>query len=187
MNSFAGKMLRYFFNGTLFIVPLLATAYFFVVTFQWLDSRLNLPYPGVGFVIILTAITAFGYFTTNFAFNTLTNWFEHFINRIPLVKLIYSSVKDLMAAFVGEKKKFTKPVLVTINKENALHRIGFITQSDLTSIGLPNMVVVYFPQSYAVAGDHFLVPKENVRPLEIPGTIAMKFIVSGGVSGFAEG
>jgi uncharacterized membrane protein len=77
-------------------------------------------------------------------------------------------------------------VLVTINKENTIHRIGFITQSDLSELGLDDMVVVYFPQSYAVAGDHFLVSKDNVKPLNIPGTVAMKFIVSGGVSGFSD-
>ncbi len=48
------------------------------------------------------------------------------------------------------------------------------------------MIVVYFPQSYAVAGDHFVVPRENVQPLNIPGPIAMKFIISGGVSGFSQ-
>jgi uncharacterized membrane protein len=77
-------------------------------------------------------------------------------------------------------------VLVTINKENALHRIGFVTQSDLSEIGLNEMVVVYFPQSYAFAGDHFLVPRDQVKPLNISGSVAMKFIVSGGISGFKE-
>ena len=186
MQNFVGKIIRYFFNGTLFIVPLVATAYFIVNAFQWLDTRLDLPYPGVGFVIILSVITIFGYFTSNFAFKTFANWFDHGMNRIPLVKLIYSSVKDLLAAFVGDKKKFDRPVLVRINKENQLHRIGFITQHDLTELGLKDMVVVYFPQSYAVAGDHFVVPRENVEPLNISGSIAMKFIISGGVSGFRE-
>ena len=186
MKGVLGKMVRYFFNGTLFIVPLVATVYFIIVSFQWLDSRLNLPYPGVGFAIILTVITVFGYFTSNFAFKAFSNWFDHFVNKIPLVKLIYSSVKDLLAAFVGEKRKFNKPVLVTINKENNLHRVGFITQSDLSELGLPDMVVVYFPQSYAFAGDHFVVPKESIKPLNVSGPIAMKFIVSGGISGFKE-
>ena len=186
MKGLFGKVVRYFFNGTLFIVPLVATVYFFVQAFQWLDSRLNLPYPGVGFVIIIVAITLFGYFSTNFAFETFSNWFDHWINRIPLVKLIYSSVKDLLAAFVGDKRKFDKPVLVTINKENSLHRIGFVTQSDLSEIGFNEMVVVYFPQSYAFAGDHFLVPRDQVKPLNISGSVAMKFIVSGGISGFKE-
>lgn len=186
MKTFLGKIVRYFFNGTLFIVPLVATVYFIIEAFRWLDSRLALPYPGVGFAIILTAITLFGYFTTNFAFQTFSNWFDHLINRIPMVKLIYSSIKDLLAAFVGDKRKFNKPVLVTVNKENTIHRIGFITQSDLSEIGLPEMVVVYFPQSYAFAGDHFVVSRENVKPLDISGSAAMKFIVSGGISGFRE-
>ena len=186
MKNVLGKIARYFFNGTLFIVPLVATVYFIIVSFQWLDSRLNLPYPGVGFAIILSVITLFGYFTSNFAFRAFSNWFDRLVNRIPLVKLIYSSVKDLQAAFVGEKRKFNKPVLVTINKENNLHRVGFITQSDLSEVGLPDMVVVYFPQSYAFAGDHFVVPKESIKPLDVSGPVAMKFIVSGGISGFKE-
>jgi uncharacterized membrane protein len=186
MNKFLRTILRYFFGGTLFIVPLVATGYFIFVAFTWLDSLLNLPYPGLGFVIIFGAITIFGYFTTAFAFKTFSDWFDHGMNRIPLVKLIYSSVKDLLAAFVGEKRKFNKPVLVTINKENQLHRIGFITQSDLTELGLKDMVAVYFPQSYAVAGDHFVVPATSVQPLDVSGPIAMKFIVSGGISGFKE-
>ena len=95
-------------------------------------------------------------------------------------------IKDLLAAFVGDKRKFDKPVLVTINKENNLHRIGFITQSDLSEIGLADMVVVYFPQSYAFAGDHFLISRDHIKPLNISGPAAMKFIVSGGISGFKE-
>ena len=186
MKNIVGKIARYFFNGTLFIVPLVATVYFIIVSFQWLDSRLNLPYPGVGFAIILSVITLFGYFTSNFAFKAFSNWFDRVVNRIPLVKIIYSSVKDLLAAFVGEKRKFNKPVLVTINKENNLHRVGFITQTDLAELGLPEMVVVYFPQSYAFAGDHFVVPKENIKPLHVSGPVAMKFIISGGISGFKE-
>lgn len=186
MESPIRKILRYFFSGTLFIVPLVATAYFIFVSFRWLDNLLNLPYPGLGFVIILVAITLFGYLTTNFAFKTMTVWFDHGMNRIPLVKLIYSAIKDLLGAFVGDKKKFNKPVLVRINRDNQLYQIGFITQSDLTDLGLTDMVVVYFPHSYAFSGYHYFVPKENIKPLDIPGTLAMKFIVSGGVSGFKD-
>jgi len=186
MNNVLRRIARYFFSGTVFIVPLVATAYFIFVSFRWLDSLLNLPYPGIGFLIIFGAITVFGFFTSNFAFRTFTEWFDHGMNKIPLVKLIYSSVKDLLGAFVGDKKKFNKPVLVTINKDNNLHQIGFVTQSDLSDLGLNDMVVVYFPHSYAFSGNHFLVPKDSVKPLNIPGPVAMKFIVSGGVSGFKE-
>lgn len=185
MNAFAGRILRYFFSGTIFIVPLLATAYFIYISFTWLDDQLNLPYPGLGFVIIFTVITLIGYLSTNYIFKTLGKWFDAGMNRIPLVKIIYSTVKDLLGAVVGDKRKFNRPVLVRINKENDLHQIGFITQSDLAELGLSDMVVVYIPHSYAISGYHYFVPKENIRPLNISGPTAMKFIVSGGVSGFS--
>ena len=186
MNAVAGRILRYFLSGTLFIVPLVATAYFIFVSFQWLDNRLNLPYPGLGFAIIIAVITLIGYLSTNYIFKTFGNWFDRGMNRIPLIKLIYSTVKELLGAFVGDKKKFNKPVLVRINKDNNIYQLGFITQSDLSELGLNEMVVVYFPHSYAFSGIHYFVPKENIRPLNVPGPVAMKFIVSGGVTGFKD-
>jgi uncharacterized membrane protein len=186
MNAIVGRILRYFFSGTIFIVPLVATAYFIFVSFRWLDERLNLPYPGLGFAIIIAAITLIGYLSTNYIFKTFGNWFDRGMNRIPLIKLIYSTVKDLLGAFVGDKKKFNKPVLVRINKDNNIYQLGFITQSDLTDLGLDEMVVVYFPHSYAFSGIHYFVPRESIKPLNVPGPVAMKFIVSGGVTGLKE-
>ena len=177
------RLIRYFFSGTLFIVPLVATIYFIFVSFRWLDGLIELPYPGLGLLIILAVITGFGYLTSGLAQKTLIHWFDQLVNRIPLVKIVYSSLKDLIGAFVGDQKKFDKPVLVRINRENNLHRIGFVVQQDLSGVGLPDMVAVYFPQSYAVAGDHFLVHRENIFPLDVSGPVAMKFIVSGGVTG----
>ena len=184
MDSAFKRIIRYFFSGTLFIVPLVATAYFIYVSFRWLDELLHLPYTGLGFVIILLAITGFGYLTSNFAFQTFTNWFDRGMNKIPLVKLIYSSLKDLLNAFVGEKKKFNRPVLVEINKENKLYQIGFITQADLSELGLKDMVSVYLPHSYALSGLHYIIPRDRITPLDVSGPAAMKYIVSGGVSGF---
>ena len=186
MNAIAGRILRYFFSGTLFIVPILATAYFIFISFTWLDDRLNLPYPGLGFIIILTVITLIGYLSTNFLFKTLGGWFDRGMNRIPLVKIIYSTVRDLLGAVVGDKRKFNKPVLVRINKDNEIFQLGFVTQSDLSELGLNEMVVVYFPHSYAISGIHYFVPRANIKPLNISGPTAMKFIVSGGVSGFRD-
>lgn len=186
MKNSLRRVARYFFSGTVFIVPLVATVYFIFVALRWVDNLLGLPYPGLGVLLLLVSITAFGYLTTNFAFKTAGNWLDQIINRIPIVKLIYSALKDLLGAFVGDKKKFNKPVLVKINKDNSLYQIGFITQSDLTELGLNEMVVVYFPHSYAFSGFHYVVPRDNVQPLNVSGPEAMKFIVSGGVSGFRD-
>jgi uncharacterized membrane protein len=186
MDNIFKRFLRYFFSGTLLIVPFAATAYFIFISFSWLDDLLDLPYPGLGFIIILLVITGFGFLTTHFAFQTFLNWFDRGMNKIPLVKLIYTAVKDLLNAFVGEKKKFNKPVLVEINRENKLYQIGFITQADLSELGLRDMVSVYLPHSYAFSGIHYVISKDRITPLNVSGTVAMKYIVSGGVSGFQE-
>lgn len=185
-NEIIARLLRYFLSGTLFIVPVVATGYFIFFAFSWLDEQLDLPYWGLGFLIIFSVITLIGYLSSHYIFRTLVGWFDAGMNRIPLVKIIYSTLKDLLSPVVGDKRKFNKPVLIRINRENDLHQIGFVTQEDLAELGLHEMVAVYIPHSYAVSGYHYFVPRENIRPLKMTAPRAMKFIVSGGISGFRE-
>ena len=102
---------------------------------------------------------------------------------LPLVSLIYFSIKDLIAAFVGDKKKFNQPVLVILNRESGIRKLGFITQTDLTYLHQSDAVMVYCPHSYAFSGELYIVPAENVKLLSLSSAEAMKLIVSGGVSG----
>ncbi|HDH00279.1 MAG TPA: DUF502 domain-containing protein, partial [Nitrospirae bacterium] len=102
--------------------------------------------------------------------------------RLPLVKMIYSSIKDLIGAFVGDKKGFNMPVLVSISPESKIHVIGFVTKKNLENIGLSDMVAVYLPQSYNFAGNLIIVPKEQIRPLDVDSSDLMAFIVSGGIT-----
>jgi uncharacterized membrane protein len=103
--------------------------------------------------------------------------------KAPLIGIIYSSLKDLMSAFVGNKKKFTEPVLVKMNRESEVEQIGFITQKDLKIIGLDDKkMAVYMPFPYSFMGNLYIVPSDNITKLDISPTQAMKFIVSGGVS-----
>ncbi|MCY1537629.1 hypothetical protein D9M68_731320 [compost metagenome] len=104
------------------------------------------------------------------------------MNRLPLLNFIFSSIKDLTEAFVGDERKFNHPVLVEV--EGNLKRIGFLTQNDLTKLGLPGEVIVYFPFSYSFAGQVYVVPKDKIKPLNISAADAMKLVVSGGVSNF---
>jgi uncharacterized membrane protein len=89
----------------------------------------------------------------------------------------------LIEAFVGEKKRFNQPVLVTVNKDANVQRIGFITQNDLTQLGLSgNKMAVYLPFSYGFNGQLVIVPAENVEKIDASGTEMMKFVISGGVT-----
>ena len=109
-------------------------------------------------------------------------WFSRWLNRLPLLKFLYSSIKDLTEAFVGDEKKFNEPVLVEMNA-SGMKKVGFLTRHDLSSIGLVNEVAVYFPWSYSFAGEVIIVPIASVKPIDKSAAQIMKFVISGGVSG----
>jgi uncharacterized membrane protein len=105
------------------------------------------------------------------------------ISQAPLIKVIYTSIKDFISAFVGKDRRFTEPVLVKVNRQSDIEKLGFITQKDLSNIGIPQgRVAVYLPHSYNFSGNLFIVPVENVTPLNAPPAEVMKFIVTAGVT-----
>ena len=109
------------------------------------------------------------------------------LKKLPLVKLIYTSIKDLINAFMGDKKSFNRPVAVTLNPISGLKALGFITRDGLHALDMPLYVSVYFPQSYNFAGYLAIVPREQVEALDVSSAELMTFIISGGVSGLGVG
>lgn len=87
---------------------------------------------------------------------------------------------------MGDKKKFTKPVLVKIRTNPEIFQIGFITQKDLSKLGFTDKVAVYLPHSYAVSGVLVIVDNENVSMLDMNPSDAMKMAVSGGMTGYDD-
>jgi uncharacterized membrane protein len=187
LQRFLRAIISYFFQGMLFAVPLAATFYVLFSLFVFIDNILPFEYPGLGAGILLVSLTVLGFLANSIISNPIVRYFERLLNKAPIVKTIYTAFKDLMGAFVGKKRSFNKPVLVKLHKENQLEKPGFITNNDLEKIGLPgNMVAVYLPHSYAFSGNLFLVPSENVTPVNVKAADYMKFIVSGGVAQIEE-
>jgi uncharacterized membrane protein len=185
------RLVNYFFQGLLFIGPLVVTVYAVKVTFLWIDNLLSdylLEYfdwdiPGLGFVTILLMITLIGFTGSSILFRPAMHWFDRVISNAPLIKVIYTSVKDMLSAFVGQKKRFTEPVLVKVSGDGALEKIGFITDKDLTQIGIADhKIAVYLPHSYAWSGNLFIVPADRVTKIDAPATEVMKYIISAGIT-----
>lgn len=168
------------------MVPLALTIYIIFQVLDWLDGLIPINIPGLGLLIILGAITALGYLASFFITRPIFVQFERYFTKIPLVSILYSSIKDLIGAFVGDHKKFNIPVTVALDSEKAVLKVGFITREDLSELELPGFVSVYLPHSYNFSGNHFLVEKSRVSYLKMNSTAAMKFVVSGGVSGLEE-
>jgi uncharacterized membrane protein len=176
-------IISYFFRGLIFIAPIFVTVSVIVILIKWLDSLIPGLYPGLSILIILTTVTFLGLISSLFLFNPVMDFIESVFSKSPVTKLIYTSIKDLFAAFVGDKRTFTQPVMVLLFKDAGIQKLGFITKSDLSEIGIHDMVAVYFPHSYNFSGNLYLVPKENITVLtSFDAADALKFIVSGGVT-----
>ena len=177
------KFINYFLQGLLYIIPLTVTLYVVVWTFQKIDGILPFQFPGLGLIVIISLISIIGFLGTVVITSPINAFFQNLLKRAPLLKTIYSSVKDLMNTFVGNKKGFSEPVLVKVYENSTIERIGFITNEDVESLNVAKgKVLVYMPHSYAISGQLFVVEKKNVSPIHKSSAEIMKLIVSGGVT-----
>jgi uncharacterized membrane protein len=181
-------LFNYFFRGLLFVFPLFATLYVVILLVNWLDDTFNtilfnwlpIKVPGLGIITAFFIIVLLGYAISRAIYRPLFSYFEQAITRIPIIKIIYTALKDFIEAFVGDKKKFNRPVLV--NFVDGVDRIGFLTEDQLDLLKLENRVAVYFPHSYNFSGNLYLVDPEKVTQLDVNPADAMKFAVSAGVT-----
>jgi uncharacterized membrane protein len=187
------RLFQYFLQGLLVLAPIVVTGYalFWIVTsidelipiFTFTDDegKVIVRNFGLGFVLIV------GYLSTFFIQSRIFNLFDHWLEKVPGIKFIYTTVKDFFEAFAGEKKKFNRPVLANID-DNDVWRVGFLTREDTDDFGLKDYVAVYVPMSYSIAGNVYLIPASRIKSLEgqLTGTEAMKFAISGGVTKLDE-
>ena len=183
------RLTKYFLRGLLIFVPAALTIFAFLWVFTKLDTGLrtifNISIPGLGIIVTIVVIFIVGFVASSFLGKKLFGLVESAFTKTPLVKMVYSSVKDLVGAFAGDKKKFDKPVAVEFVPGGA-KALGFVTRESLEFLGLPGQTAVYLPQSYNFAGEVLIFPLTQVKPLKIDSSEAMLFIVSGGVSGGSQ-
>lgn len=185
------KFVRYFLQGLVITVPVGITAIVIYKVVTWFFSLFKvfgtIVSPVVDpFIIIsigLIIILLMGLLGSSIVLRPLFSLFDNTLENTPVVKTVYGSIKDFMSAFVGSKKKFNKPVLITINKENNIQQLGFITNEDLSELNLgKDSVAVYVPLSYSISGNLWIIPTDHITIVDASSPEVMKFIVSGGVT-----
>lgn len=176
------RLLGYFLNGLLIIAPFTITVWIVVAIIDWLNDMFDLGIPGLGILLMVVLLTLVGFLGSSFLVKPFIILTERIFHKVPLVGIVYSSIRDLFDAFVGDNQKFNKPVMVKMSEDSDNHKLGFVTQDVLETINVDDKVAVYFPHSYNFSGELFLVPRRNVTYLDVSSSEVMKFIVSGGVS-----
>jgi uncharacterized membrane protein len=180
--------INYFLRGLLFVFPVFATIYIFILLINWANSLFDtllldwmpVHIPGLGLITAILLIVFLGFLVSRVVTQPVFNFLEQLMGKTPFIKIIYSALKDLTEAFVGDQKKFNKPVLVTFTE--GVDRIGFVTSENLDLIGIEERITVYCPHSYNFSGNLFLVDPARVHPLNVSPADAMKFAVSAGVT-----
>ncbi|MCP4205336.1 MAG: DUF502 domain-containing protein [bacterium] len=182
-------VIRNFLRGLLIVAPVAATIWLIYVTFSAIDGWLHLEQlldrrviPGAGLLVTFAGITLIGFLARLIGLRWLFRQLDALFAKVPLVKILYTALRDLTQAFVGERKRFDQPVAVAPTEDPNLLLLGFLTRDALGELGLPGFASVYVPQSYNFAGQLVLVPRDRIRTLAAGSTQTMKFIVSGGVA-----
>lgn len=186
------KLANYLLQGLLYIAPLSITAFIIYSVFTFLDgisqkilfNLFDIYIPGLGVLTLLLFLLFVGFLGRTIIAKPLKLVLAKIIDSIPLLKFIYSAFNDLFSAFVGKEKKFNQPVLVKVNLNSDLEKLGFITEENLEVLDEKDKVAVYFPHSYNFSGELFIVPRTNIKSLKVNSSEVMKFIVSAGLTGW---
>ena len=188
------KLANYLLQGLLYLAPLGITAYIIYAAFNFVDGLsqklltrfFDVEIPGLGLLSLLVFLIFVGFLGRTIIAQPLKKVFRKIIDNVPLLNFIYSAFNDLFTAFVGKEKKFNQPVLVKVNLNSDLEKLGFITEENLEIIEAEGKVAVYFPHSYNFSGELFIVPHTQIRKLDINSSEMMKFIVSAGLTGWSK-
>lgn len=176
-------LLGYFFRGLLLTVPIAVMVVVAYKVLAWMDRIIPVEFPGLGLLILLVGITLIGWVGSTFLYQRLAEMGDDLLRRVPFLKTVYDTLKDLMEGLVGSKKKFDRPVLVRPLDGSGLEQLGFVTQRDLSHLGVEgDKVAVYIPHSFAWSGRLFVVPATSITLLDAKAADVMKFILSGGVA-----
>ncbi len=184
-----------FFNGLIAFIPLIFTIYLLL----WLAGTAELAlgnifkffFPdswyikGLGFVLGLAVVYFFGRFLETRTFRRLFNSFEELLLQIPIVKGIYTAIRDFISLFSSKNKgQFNQVVLVKVPSGNG-QQIGFITVSDIDELPrtfiADDNVAVYLPFSYQMGGNTVIMSRKEVVETDMSVEDALRFIATAGV------
>ncbi|MHC4777698.1 MAG: DUF502 domain-containing protein [Planctomycetota bacterium] len=195
------RILRYFFQGLLVLMPTGLTIYivsYVVVHIDgWVCGLLDRIHildaicpgqawrgQGLGVPLALAVVVIAGWLMDIWVFRKIWGLLDRTLEKLPFVKSVYGAIRDTMVFLFGEKKSFSKVVLVTLPGSD--HGVmGMVTNEDPSREAGANVkgrLGVYVPMAFNLGGYTLYVDKGEVTPVDMPPEDAMSFILSGGVS-----
>jgi len=181
-------------TGFITLVPVILTVYLLywlavssenmmITALQWVLSD-EIYFPGMGVIAGLVLVFIVGLLMKAIFVRQVFAFGEKILYRVPLIKTVYRSIRDLFDFFSPKKEGFGQVVSVNIN---GMLMIGFVTQDDTSR--LPDFarqsdsVLVYIPMSYMIGGFTLLIPKKDIHECDMSMDEAMRFVLTAGITG----
>lgn len=181
-------------TGFITVVPVVLTIYLLywlavtsenmmVIVLNWFVSD-EIYFPGMGMIAGFGVVFIVGLLMKAIFIRQVFSFGEKILCRVPLIKTVYSSIRDLFEFFSPKKEGFGKVVSVNIN---GMLMIGFVTQDDTSSLPAfakqSDSVLVYIPMSYMIGGFTLLIPRKDIHPCDMGMDEAMRFVLTAGITG----
>jgi len=192
------KILTLTMRGLVTVLPLALTVYviwWLVHTIEEILHRMLLTlqiiapehyWPGLGLITAFFLLLAIGALVNAYAGTLVLNFWDELLGRIPVIKTIYGSFRDVVSMLpsgAGEKRDLQRVVLARFGDA---HAIGFVTREEvpqaLFAHGGKDWVIVYFPMSYMFGGITVYLPREQLQPLDISVEDAMRLAITAGLT-----
>jgi len=191
------RIRHYFIAGLLIILPLFVTFYLLFIIFRFIDGLsggfinsylqkyLGFSIPGAGFIVGIFFVLLVGFFTTHFLGKRIPSFFERWLLRFPFIRQVYPPAKQIIHFFVSKEKFSFRQVVMIEYPCKGIWSVGFITNEgfkeaeEKTGQELLHVFIATTPGPFS--GFLVLVPKKDVKFLDIPVEDGLKLIVSGGI------
>jgi uncharacterized membrane protein len=180
------RLLGYFARGCLVLVPVLLTVYALVTIVNKTDDWLGVTIPGLGLLLALTVTTLVGFLASQYFGRRLYHVFDRFMGHVPVVRILYGSIRDIISALIGEQKAFGTPVLVRLDPRSEVRVLGFLTRPSVQLAHLTDHSAVYVPQAYNIGGQLLILPQHLIEPLDSGPSDVLTFVLSGGATGLSR-
>ena len=198
MKRLRTALKNYFLTGLLVILPIFITVYVILALIRGMDAilkyipakylpetYLHVHIPGLGFILVVILVFVVGLLTRNFVGRKIVNLGENIVDRIPLVRVLYAGVKQLLEPIFLRKTNAFKRVALIEYPRRGVYVIGFITgesKGEIQNKTSKNMINVFVPTTpNPTSGFYILIPEDEVIVLNMSVEDAFKLIISGGI------
>ena len=198
MKRLRTSLKNYFLTGLLVILPIFITVYIILSLIRAMDAilkyipaeylpetYLQIHIPGLGLILVVILVFVVGLLTRNFIGRKIVKLGENIVDRIPLVRVLYTGVKQLLEPLFLQKTNAFKRVALIEYPRRGVHVIGFVTgesKGEVQNKTSKNMMNVFVPTTpNPTSGFYILIPEDEVVYLNMSVEDAFKLIISGGI------